>query len=184
MNNTYNNKKDEFLLAELMQFTISASFQTRNKDFPIYNYENLDLNSAKYLRNDIKDFLIRYMINYESIDENDHIAKIKELSDIISRKHSKILNNGRFRIGISQKIINLFLKYMWTIGKIDMPFHCPIDNIIKTKVLKGLKNIKLKDWTEFDTIKDYLKYIEIIRMKSIETNKTIAEWELDNWTRR
>ena len=184
MNYMYSDKRDEFLIAELMQFTISASFQTRNEEFPIYHYENLDLNSAKYLRNDIKEFLLQYLNNYKSIDEKGHIAKIKELSDIISTKYSKILNNGRFRIGISQKIINLFLKYMWTIGKIDMPFHCPIDNIIKTKVLKGLKNKTLKDWTEFDTIKDYLKYIEIIRMKSIESNVSIAEWELENWKRR
>jgi len=184
MNYNYNDKRDEFLIAELMQFTISASFQTRNEYFPIYNYECLDLNTAKNLRNDIKDFLFQYVNNYKPIDEKGHIDKIKELSDIISRKYNKILNNGRFRIGISQKIINLFLKYMWTIGKIDMPFHCPIDNIIKTKVIKGIKNITLKDWTEFDTINDYLDYIEIIRLKSIEANISIAEWELENWKRR
>jgi hypothetical protein len=181
MNYVYNNKKDEFLIKEIMQNSISASFQTRNEEFPIYNYENLDLNSAKYLRNEIKDFLLLYLHNYKTIDEKGHIAKIKELSDILSSKYSKILYNGRFRIGISQKVINLFLKYMWSIGKIDVPYHCPIDNIIKIKVLKGLKNITLKDWTELDNIKDYLKYIELIRIKSINSNISIAEWELENW---
>ena len=39
MNYIYNDKKDEFLIKEIMQITISASFQTRNEEFTIYNYE-------------------------------------------------------------------------------------------------------------------------------------------------
>ncbi|MCK9400945.1 MAG: hypothetical protein M0Q51_13265 [Bacteroidales bacterium] len=184
MNYQFESSKDEFLIEELIIFSLNAGLQTRNKSFPIYNTEFKNSNQTKCIRNYIKDFLLKYLSNYSSIDENNHVQKINELSDSISTKYSEILYKNRFRIGISQKIINLFLKYMWAIGKIDMPFHCPIDNIVKSKLQKEVNGHSLKDWTEIDDIKEYLKYIEIIRLKSIESKITIAQWELENWRRK
>src|SRR3989339_730159 len=184
MNYDFKNKKEEFLVVEFLQYSINAGLQTRNEEFPIYRLENLSLDFAKRLRNEIKDFLLVYLKDFNRVDENGHVSRIIELSDKISKKYSEILYKKRFRIGVSQKIVNLFLKYMWTSGQIEMPFHCPIDNIIKTKVLKGIKNKALKDWTEFDKITDYMKYIDIIRQKSKDLNLTIAEWELENCKRK
>jgi len=180
----YNNKKEEFIITEILQFSVSAGFQTRNNEFPIYDYNSIDLNRAKKLRNEIKEFLLKYLQEFESTTEDKHIQMIINLSDLISDKYSNILFNSRFRIGISQKIINLFLKYVWAIGKIKMPFHCPIDNIVKNKIERRINDLDLKDWTELDDITDYLEYIQFIKIISQEDKLTIAEWEINNWKRR
>jgi len=180
----YVNIKEEFLIGEFLQFSLSAGFQTRNEEFPIYNYNTIDLNQAKKLRNDIKVFLLNYLNDFKSTSEDEHVQKIIELSNYISDKYSKILFKNRFRIGICQKIINLFLKYAWSTGKIDMPFHCPIDNIIKTKIEKRVQEKSLIDWTEMDDIKEYLDYIETLKLISQESKMSLAEWEINNWKRR
>jgi hypothetical protein len=178
------NRKEEFLIGEILQFSLGAGFQTRNESFPIYNYNTIELNQAKKLRNDIKEFLLNYLSDYKLLREDGHVQKIVDLSDFISEKYGKILYQNRFRIGISQKITNLFLKYLWTINKINMPFHCPIDNIIKIKIEKIVKEKSFTDWTEMDDINEYLDYIEVLKLISKESKLTIAEWELYNWKRR
>ncbi|GAI79125.1 unnamed protein product, partial [marine sediment metagenome] len=102
--------KEEFLIKELLQLTLNAGLQTRNEFFPIYSYETLDLNQAKNLRNDLKKHLLTFLDLYKSrmISEEEHILIIVELSNIISKKYNEILYKKRFRIGVSQKIINLF----------------------------------------------------------------------------
>jgi len=180
----YKDKKEEFLINEMIQSSISSGLQTRNQDFPIYNYDNFQLSDARNLRRDIYDYLLNYLLQYISNNEEQHIEKIKNLSTLLSRKYKQILHKGRFRIGVSQKIINLFLKHMWIIGKIGEPIHCPFDNIIKIKLLKGLKGVSLTDWTEFDQMNIYKKYVQLAKNKALEYNCGIAVWELENWKNR
>lgn len=180
----FKDKKEEFLINEMIQSSINSGFQTRNLDFPIYNYENLLLNAAKNLRRDIHNFLLLYLAEYVPNCEEEHIKRIKKLSSQMSLKYGDILHKKRFRIGVSQKIINLFLKHMWVIGKIGEPMHCPFDNIIKIKLLKGIKTITLTDWTEFDQISVYKKYVTLASQKALESGFSIANWELENWKGR
>lgn len=180
----FKDKKEEFLIKEMIQSSISSGLQTRNQDFPIYNYENLQLSDAKNLRRDIYDYLLLYLMQYVPNNEEQHVERIKNLSTQLSRKYKDILHKGRFRIGVSQKIINLFLKHMWIIGKIGEPIHCPFDNIIKIKLLKGLNGVSLTDWTEFDQMNMYKKYVQLAGNKALEHNCSIAVWELENWKNR
>ncbi len=184
MNYTFRDKKEEFLINEMIQSSINSGLQTRNQDFPIYNFEQLQLNDAKNLRKDIHFYLLNCLTEYADITEEKHVKIIKTLSSDISLKYGKILHNKRFRIGVSQKIVNLFLKHMWVIGKIEEPLHCPFDNIIKVKILVGNKSVVLKDWTELDQISEYKKYVSFARLKAAESKTTIAHWELENWKNR
>lgn len=178
-------KKDEFLISELLVTTISSGLQTRNKNFPIYNQENITQDASNNLKNDLKEFLLLTMEQFPEMNENDHFSSIINLSNIISEKHYQILHNGRFRIGISQKVINLFLKYVWSTGKIGIPFHCPFDSIIKVALLKGIRErYELKDWTSLDSIDDYKKYVNLARIIASEKGLSIADWELYIWSRR
>lgn len=174
-------KQTDFLISELIQCTINASLMTRNTEFPVYSSKNIASKAKDEFKKEIKNYLLEYLNDYKSFNEEKHIERIVNLSDHLSAKYSEILYNGRFRIGISQKLINLFSKYMWVIKKIDCPFHCPIDRIIKFQTLKGTENKTLTDWTVLDTIDGYNDYIKIIRNKSGELKLSIAEWELDNW---
>jgi hypothetical protein len=180
----FKDKKEEFLINEMIQSSISSGLQTRNQDYPIYNYDNFQLRDARNLRRDIYDYLLNYLTQYIPNNEQQHLEKIKKLPYQLSLKYKHILYKGRFRIGVSQKIINLFLKHMWIIGKIGEPIHCPFDNIIKIKLLKGVNGVSLTDWTEFDQMNMYKKYVQLAENKALESNCSIAVWELENWKNR
>lgn len=187
MNKLKNNQKTDFLITELIKCTINASLMTRNKAFPIYNSNNFKSTTKNDFTKDIKLNLLKYLNDFKSLDEIGHIARIEELSNYLSIKYCEILYNGRFRIGISQKLVNLFSKYMWVIGKIDKPYHCPIDSVIKLKLLTEFnklehRDIELDDWTKLDNINDYKIYIKFISEISEKSNLSIAEWELENWS--
>ena len=89
----------------------------------------------------------------------------------------------KYRYGIAQKLLNLYLKYLWCIKLIHTPPHCPIDRIIINK-------LKLKcNWTQINDEKYYRRIIEKIK-KTIKLdevhspNESIAEWELKVYSRR
>lgn len=179
-----NNSFDKFIIEEFVYYSIKAGFSTRNEFFPIYNIDKIDLNQSRNLKKDIKVFLLSLYKKHNKLAEKQHIYQIIYLSNFISKKYTNILFKKRFRIGVSQKIMNLFLKYLWVSGKIKEPFHCPFDNIIKQKLLKGTRNYHLEDWTEFDKIEYYKDYVELAKQKSKSVNLSIANWELINWKRR
>lgn len=173
-------KKNQFLVEEFIMFSLNAGLQTRSN--PVYAAHNEK--EGADLREDIKNYLLRYVQEFDKTSEDVHYEKIQFLSTSLSGKYGSILSNNRFRIGISQKIINLFLKYMWTAGYIKMPFHCPFDSIVKSILLKGDKTVQLQDWTELDSIEEYKRYVSFARMRADELQLTIAEWELVNWNRK
>jgi hypothetical protein len=85
------------------------------------------------------------------------------------------LKNGRFRIGIAQKALNLYLKYLWCVGLIPMPPHCPFDS----SIIGHLPECMNFNWTAIDSIDDYQKLVNSARKKA--DDKPIAEWELELW---
>lgn len=188
-------EKERFIIEECMMFSFNAGVQTRNKLFPIYNdkpllySENRDLkyqsDNVSNVKLEVFDFLDQYLnhIIQNGIKEEIHLYKIQELSNRLTQKFKPILYNNRFRIGISQKIINLFLKYMWSLGQIPEPCHCPIDGIIKSKIRQS-DRIALIDWTGMDSIFEYRIYIDLIKEIAQRQNLTIAQWEFINWKRR
>ena len=67
--------------------------------------------------------------------------------------------------GISQKMLNLYLKYQWCLGNIKEPPHFPVDRIIQEKLNQVAKNnnlpkIVIEAWTLFE---NETKYLHIIR---------------------
>ena len=181
-------KQQSFLIQEFLYFSIQAGFATRNEDYPIYDNlsEEFSLKKTKDLRNDLKSFLLEYFIELKdkSITEEEHIKKIETLSKIITKKHGSILFESKFRIGVAQKIINLFLKYLWAADLISKPHHCPFDNIIKLKIQKHAKDKYLVDWTEMTKPQEYNAYVSAAKIASTEANMSISEWELSTWKRR
>ncbi len=114
--------------------------------------------------------------NYRvTISERDHILNITNLSDELTFQFSHCLNNGRFRIGIAQKALNLYLKYLWCLGLIARPPHCPFDSI----VISHLPGCYGLNWTSIDSVEEYQKLVAAAKHKA--DGKPIAEWELELW---
>jgi len=86
------------------------------------------------------------------------------------------LLEGRISFGTVQKILNLYLKYLWSINLIVEPPHCPIDSIILSHL-----NDYVTRWTKMNKE----KYVRIInKINLTRGDKSIAEWELSVFSRR
>lgn len=167
--------KNKFLLNEFATMTLMDGLATRNKNYPIYK-KNIDRNLLKeHLRNK----LLNISKDYRGceIGEEELISLINGLAEDATKKYQSILYENHFRIGISQKIVNLFLKYLWCSDWIKEPPHCPFDSIIKNKLNSPI----LIDWTKLDNIDDYKKYVKAAHSIANIQGKSIAQWELATW---
>lgn len=177
------NQKESFLKKEFFMLSWGAAVQHNGvwKNNPTQKTKDV-------FREKIKVFLEEklmntYLTQEEKTDkcpvtEDQHIAIIEELQSE-SKKHGKDLLIGDcLNFGICQKLLNMMCKYYWCVGFIEEPPHLPIDSI-------NLKNagIKGKCWTkDINDKNDYKKIIDDIRKKT--GNKSLAQWEVDNWERR
>ena len=123
------------------------------------------------LRQHLRDSLRRVAREYHTaiVPEGDHYKKIQSLPDELSSNFHDIIKD-RFRIGVAQKALNLYLKYLWCLDRISVPPHCPFDSAV-------LHELELESsWTRSSKIEDYKSWVE--HAKVAAGTKTLAEWEL------
>ena len=168
-----NGDREEFIRQEVLML-VTLGTLGRN---PTYNERATDVQKAKF-RDELKEQLATLGKKYEhrNVNKEEHVENIRSLADAMSNRHGSILKGKRFRIGSSQKALNLYLKYLWCLGKIDMPPHCPIDGVI-------LKYLKCDDkWTELDCIKKYRHIIKKAKEKA--RAHPLAFWELTTFNQQ
>ena len=172
--------QSEFLKGEIQFLTLQAALSTRNRDFPVYA-KGVSSSKRTQFRKRLVEILDRVAINYipGNVSLEDHCYYLRRLSRAMkSRGFSKLLHGDTFRVGVAQKALNLYLKYLWCLGEIDEPPHCPFDNF----VIRELKDCEEINWTEFDDIKTY-KYL--VQQAEVEAGElSLAEWELRVFNRR
>jgi len=113
----------------------------------------------------------------DGVSDEVHLANIQYLADTLTAQHHKAMNGARFRIGAAQKALNLYLKYLWCLGRIPTPPHCPIDSVILAQI-PGCEN---RRWTRLDSIAEYAATIR--QAKAVARSMSLAEWELRLWNR-
>jgi len=171
-------KQVSFLKDEFMVLAIGAAFQRAN----VYGAEAGNDDRRKF-REDLCESistLVEQQYKIKRVSEDDHFKNIQELCNNISSLHGTILNDGRFRVGNCQKLLNLYLKYLWCAGLVDEPPHCPVDRII---IGKYEKNTGI-NWTEMADIEEYKAIIRKLNSKAKESNMTLARWDLETYGRR
>jgi hypothetical protein len=94
-----------------------------------------------------------------------------------ANKFKDLLFGGKLRYGICQKIINVFLKFLWVSDEIETPPHAPYDGIIQAK----LKDKILSPWTE---INDPAQYTLFVNLAKEISKGNIAKWELEEWNKK
>lgn len=163
-----------FIDDQIYSLTLMATSQRSH----IYS-EGSSEDTKKQFRKDLRQQLEYLAKKYSNpIATEQHLQNIANLSKDLSARHEKCLNRGRFRIGLAQKALNLYLKYLWCLDRISEPPHCPIDRIV-------LENAKWRseptNWTDIDSIADYSKIVQHIFEVASKREQSLATWELEIW---
>lgn len=157
--------------ASAMSNAIQSALQ-RNKTYKDFcSYEVRDRFRAA-LATQIRMEAPRYAL---PVDEVQHCQTIKRIADMVSQRCGDCLVNGRLRYGTAQKAFNLYLKFLWRLGKVAKPPHCPVDSTVLAEA--GIEGA----WTKCDSQSEYLEWIRRLRSKAKPLD--LAEWEYQVWQR-
>jgi hypothetical protein len=173
-----NSQKKLFLVNEFVTLSIIAGLSTRNKNFPIYNPDSSEKDKAKF-RGFLRESLIFIWKKHKlqkNIDESELLTYFIKLQSDSAIEFSDLLYEGKLRYGICQKIINVFLKFLWVSDEIETPPHAPYDGIIQAK----LNDKDLSPWTEMN---DPTQYALFVKLANEIGEGNIAKWELEEWNK-
>ena len=110
----------------------------------------------------------------KDLSSEDYLEKISGFRDFLNRCGTECdVIEKDISFGVAQKLLNLYLKYEWCLGKIDEPPHCPVDSVILQEL--GMNELK---WSQMDR-GQYEDVIEVIKKKA--NSVSIAVWELAIW---
>ncbi|MDM1549455.1 hypothetical protein HX096_16495 [Empedobacter falsenii] len=170
--------KNDFLLYEFWILSVQGGFQRSNA----YKKETSDKERIAF-RKALKQFVDTELVpQYQMIvSDNQHENNIITLCNYSKENYEHLFVKGSLNIGVSQKLLNLYLKYQWCAGWIETPPHFPVDRIIQQKL-----NVKpLKPWTKFEDINDYRNVIDFAKKEFSKMNyNSLAEMELNIFERR
>ena len=171
-----------FLLREFADLSIAYAKPGQYEETPIFDFESgeFDLDEAKKMKNDIRKFLYDYYaeLGRNPISEEDHKKRLRSLAMTLTRRYKHMLYEKRYRLGVAQLAVNMFLKLLWSAGLIDEPHHCPFDNKVKRKITRFAENGWLEYWNEFTTMRDYEEYVWAARTAASKEELSIAEWDM------
>jgi hypothetical protein len=150
----------------------SMSLQAATQHVKVYATEATEADRQE-VRDHLREHLERLETQYRApVTEVAHVENIERICRSLSRRHAGLLHENRFPFATAQKALNLYLKYLWCLGLIDRPPHCPVDAI----VLKAAKAKITKAWTKIESKAQYLQ--AIAELKTGANGLPLAEWEL------
>jgi hypothetical protein len=171
-----NQEQSRFVENEIWTLTFGAAFQRAS----VYNNPVLDRDKnifKKKLRKFIEDELLPIYRETVCSSNEDHLKNIQRISDF-STNFGQILNNGRLNFGVSQKLLNLILKYKWCLFDYPEPPHFPVDR----RIQENLNFQTIIPWTRITNQSAYMKIInEVIVLAGDES---LAQFELRHFERR
>jgi hypothetical protein len=163
-----NSEQLDYLKSELFSLTLMGTVQ-RGK---LYQKDSTE-DQRKAFRRELRFELERLAEQYRGVvSERRHFANIERLAKTLSDKHPKALSGKRLRIGSAQKALNLYLKYMWCLGHIPIPPHCPFDARVLSK-MPGCRDVR---WTQLDSISEYENIVRCA--EAAACGIPLAKWEL------
>ncbi len=160
-----------FLEYEFTTSSLLAALATRRKTHPTYAVGATDSEKETvklWLRAHLRQVGKRYQ--FQSLTEAEHLEEIRRLATEASRTHSPALHKGKFRFGVAQKLLNLYLKYLWSAGVVQTVHHCPLDGIINGEAKLGY------EWNTSDSEAEYIEAIS--KLRSQVGGELLQVWEI------
>ena len=123
------------------------------------------------------------------VSEGQHIETMESFCHLLSQQFGDILDAGRMRFGVVQKGFNLYLKFLWCLGKIQCPPHCPMDSVVlRAANVSG-------SWTQSDSVTEYKRWVtkcrqvaemhprakQALQNREIQKQCVLPYWELIAW---
>ena len=167
-------KKRDFMLNEAFVASWNASVQRAS----LYSPDASD-DAKENLKKVIFQLLKSVVVpSYDRpCPEDEHLKNIELLVAAASMRGGAILLSGGYKYGVAQKLVNLYLKYLWCMGHIKEPPHCPVDRIILAKT-------ELRDklnWTQIINREQYMSAINALKKVANSHQQSLATWELLNY---
>ncbi len=166
-----------------------GAFQRSN----LYNKSIYDELKRKDFRNSLHTFIKNISLTKykEKVNPTEHLKNINRISEFSKNSEfSYMLKNGELNFGVSQKLLNLYLKYLWCLDIIKTPPHFPVDRIIQKNLNKKAKELNIKkqniiSWTQVVNKEQYLKVIYYaIKINEKLNYNNLAELELNLFDRK
>ena len=160
-----------FLEYEFTTSSLLAAFATRRKTHPVYA-----ANATGMQKDEVKQWVRKYVLElgekykYENLTESEHVAEIRRFKTEVSIRFPTALHEGKLRFGVAQKLVNLYVKYLWTVGAVNSAHHCPLDGIINKVAKLGY------EWNTSDSEPEYIEAIS--KLKSYVGGSPLPQWEI------
>lgn len=162
-------KEIDFLKRQFFRISWSASTQ-RN---PTYEKSASPEARALFLKEMGRFLMPKVNLEYsQEVSEDNHYSNIEGLMEYGAETGHGLLLGGRYKSANAQKLLNVYLKFLWCAGLITRPPHCPVDAI----VLRAA-GIRDQNWTEMQTLEEYRQIVGLLKLAA-GTN-SLADWELD-----
>jgi len=166
-------RKRYFLHDQALLGAITASLQRSS----VYKPGVSETNRAA-LRKALRTSLVETVRSYTMpVSEETHVNNISALAQRVSAECGPCLADGHLRIGIAQKALNLYLKYLWCYGCIPTPPHCPFDS----RVISRLPNQTSVCWTRLDDLDAYRSLVRAA--EQVAGGQSLSIWELHAYQR-
>lgn len=162
--------KDEMIIGSLWQVTIYAAFQRAK----VYSDKATEKDKKKVKQHLFTLINAKIPSYKKKVGDKKHIDNINSISSSINSKWATSLHKKKIPIGVVQKAFNLYLKLMWSLDKIEIPPHCPVDKVI----IDMLKKEHRTSWTKIRDIKKYESIISQLKLLAKKEGISLAEWEL------
>ena len=161
----------KFLIKLALSDTLCSSLQRAK----IY-VDGVTDNQKQQFKETFKTKLSRIEPAYaKTVDDETHVQKIQSFATSLSQQFQDMFRDQHVKIGVAQKGVNLFLKYLWSLDRIPEPPHCPIDAIVLRAIRYDAK------WTQLDSVEIYTNIIDACRQTA--GTQSLSQWELELWNR-
>jgi hypothetical protein len=108
-----------------------------------------------------------------------YCQEIVDFCSTVSQLHGGVLANSRLRVGTGQKMISLYLKYLWLSGD---PSKKPVGAVLDRPILQASGYPNPPDWTKLDDIDIYKDIQDAIGKKAASDGfGSPAVWEAEKW---
>jgi len=160
-----------FFHNEFATLSLMAGLGTRNAAATVYT-ANATAADRDAIKRSLRDALLLLGQQYRAgnVKEAEHVGNIRQFPAGLPAALAHKLSGVRLRFGVAQKVVNLYLKYMWVAGHIGKPPHCPIDGLIAQKARINYR------WTTSNSEADYLQAVAALRARA--AGQELADWEL------